>query len=214
MNQKAGQGWRTARRARRVSGPFAGPGAGFTLIELITVVAILGILTMLMVGAVQGIRDKMARDATFQAFQAIDAALQAYYEDWGNKYPWIDVETDSASQFDKADDSKDSVTFCRPAKGLTGDTLGYEDAAATLYAALNLNARHGPYFRGSSPLVIQRRLSGGKTYMVFADGWGRMIRYKKPSDPKKMPPILESDGADEFSEDIDKIRNYDESFYK
>jgi prepilin-type N-terminal cleavage/methylation domain-containing protein len=210
MNHEVGHGRRAARRARRVSGPFAALRAGFTLVELITVVAILGILTILMVGAVQGVRNKIARDATFAAFQAIDAALQSYYEDWGNMYPWIADGTVAGDQFGQADFAPTSPTFCRPAKGQSTD----EDAAGTLYAALNLAARHGPYFRGSSPPVIQRRPSATKSYMVFADGWGRMIRYKKPSDPKKMPPILESDGPDEFSADEDKLRNYGESSYK
>jgi prepilin-type N-terminal cleavage/methylation domain-containing protein len=180
---------------------------GFTLVELITVVAILGILTVLMVGAVQGIRNNIALSNTLAAFKAIDAALEAYYEDWGNMYPWPEAGSGADDQYGVVNAVSTSPTFCRPATKGTNVTEE-EDAAATLYAALTIKANHGPYFRGAAPPVIKKNLPMSQVYWVFADGWGRMIRYKKPADSWK-PPVLESDGADEFSADEDKVRNYD-----
>lgn len=182
---------------------------GFTLVELITVVAILGILTVLMVGAVQGIRNNIALSNTLAAFRAIDAALEAYYEDWGNRYPWIEDGSGTDDQYAKVNSVPTSPLCCRPAPVASGNNVtDEEDRAAILYAALTVKANHGPYFRGAAPPVIKKNLPASQVYWVLADGWGRMIRYKKPTDSWK-PPVLESDGADEFSADEDKVRNYD-----
>jgi prepilin-type N-terminal cleavage/methylation domain-containing protein len=193
----------------------------FTLVELITVVAILGILVTLMVGAVQGARNYVARRATIQMFAALDAALQRYFEDY-NLYPY----TQTVGDYGWVDAS------------LRVTTGQLEDWEATLYKALNSKTRHGPYFQGSSALVISRIIGAGttspKTYYLFADGWGRKIYYRKPSDAiarrnmatadlpptalnlpisaadsgaDKGPPCLESQGADEFYGD-DNIVNY------
>jgi prepilin-type N-terminal cleavage/methylation domain-containing protein len=176
---------------------------GFTLVELLTVVAILGILVTLTVGAVQGIQKNVARRATEEIFAALDAALQRYYDDWG-KYPYhVAVTGEFYGQV--AVDYVPLTTTTAPASTLQ------QRRNAMLYAALTMNQRKGPYFRGGMSQAQPRKITVAgviKVYYVFVDGWGNEVNYlpgtqavpDTPSpavtDTASVPPILESRGAD------------------
>jgi prepilin-type N-terminal cleavage/methylation domain-containing protein len=173
---------------------------GFTLVELITVVAILGILVTLTVGAVQGVRNNAARKATEEIFSALDAALQRYYDDWG-KYPY----TSTTGDFGLVDKTQEEYKF------LADTTFATQmKADATLFAALTINRRRGPYFRGGAAQakIFKTKETGGKTYRAFADGWGREILYV-PGGTITNPPRLESLGVnDDPTALTDNMRNW------
>lgn len=182
--------------------PVCGSGRprGFTLVELITVVAILGILITLTVGAVQGVRNYVARKATEEILAALDAALQRYYDDWG-KYPeTVTPPGTGESVYSQVSDTYIPVSNPSPA-------YAQNARDAMLYAALTMTQRGGPYFKGGMAQARVFRLVDGTSYRAFADGWGREIRYKPasstlsstlPSDLQSAtkPPILQSLGAD------------------
>jgi len=174
---------------------------GFTLVELLTVVAILGILVTLTVGAVQGIQKHVARRATEEILVALDAALQRYYDDWG-KYPY-------------------HVTITSEYYGWVGPNTDYAPLGtalatqasrnAVLFAALTMTQRKGPYFRGGTSQAQPRKITVAgviKVYYVFVDGWGNEVNYlpgtsalpnvpvPAVTDAASVPPILESRGAD------------------
>jgi prepilin-type N-terminal cleavage/methylation domain-containing protein len=198
---------------------------GFTLIELITVVSILGILVMLTVGAVQGVRGNVSRSATQEIFSALDAALQRYYEDWG-KYPHVDknVNDEFFGGVALGTSLKEDL---RP---LGTTSISQAANNAMLYAALTMTQRKGPYFRGATSQARPMKVGTGATatsYFVFVDGWGREILYMTPAiaktrsrtnagqwkaDPNNAgitgtAPVLESMGADEGT-DSDNLFNY------
>jgi len=156
---------------------------GFTLVELITVVAILGILMTLTVGAVQGVRNYVARSATREIFAALDAALQQYYNDWG-KYPYV---------------SSPNVDFGQVAAAyapLTGSSQAAKNGV--LFSALTMSQRKGPYFRGGTSQARRATSGAGastEVYYVFVDGWGNDINYM-PDTTAVAPPVLESLGMD------------------
>jgi len=159
---------------------------GFTLVELITVVAILGILMTLTVGAVQGVRNYVARSATREIFAALDAALQQYYNDWG-KYPMYPSFSTTDADFGPV-----AVAYA-PVSGVTQAAKN-----AVLFAALTMQQRKGPYFRGGISQARRATTGSGastKVYYVFTDGWGNDINYMPDSTPVA-PPILESLGMD------------------
>jgi prepilin-type N-terminal cleavage/methylation domain-containing protein len=195
---------------------------GFTLIELITVVSILGILVMLTVGAVQGVRSNVSRSATQEIFSALDAALQRYYEDWG-KYPHLSATDEFFGVVAPGTSVKEDL---RP----LGTSTSQAANNAMLYAALTMTQRKGPYFRGATSQARPMKVGTGasaKSYFVFVDGWGREILYMTPAiaktrsrtnagqwkaDPSNAgitgtAPVLESMGADEGT-DSDNLFNY------
>lgn len=155
---------------------------GFTLIELITVVAILGILMTLTVGAIQGVRSNVSRNATREIFAALDAALQRYYDDWG-KYPYPTSTTNP-------DLGQVALAYAP-----LGTSSSQNARNATLYAALTMTQRKGPYFKGA---VSQAKAAkaGANVYYVFVDGWGNDINYLPDLYLSAVPPVLESLGAD------------------
>ena len=206
---------------------------GFTLVELLTVITIMAVLVTLLLGAVQSVRRYVAAKATTEMFEALDAALQEYYRDWGS-YPWYKTDGDYGL-VDMTSANSDYAAV----KNLTPDETRN---AAILYIALTTRQRHGPYFRGGVSAAITKKTSTGAIYHVFMDGWGRMIYYMAPSvanaeavappdgivqarsggeqwkppprpddsatpDPSTMPPVLESLGQDEFN-DADNMVNY------
>ena len=196
---------------------------GFTLVELLTVITIMAVLVTLLLGAVQSVRRIVAAKATTEIFEALDAALQEYYRDWGS-YPWSDTSVGDYVQVDLTSANSDYAAV----KDLTpAETLN----AAILYVALTTRSRHGPYFRGGASAAITKGPSTAP-YYVFKDGWGRMIYYMAPAVaqnrtrspalqwapppppadsaplvPNTRPPVLESLGPDEFN-DADNMVNY------
>jgi len=192
------------------------PPRAFTLVELLTVIAIIAILMSLVVGAFTGTKGRVARENTGLMFRALESALQAYYRDWG-AYPYFVEVVMKVNDKDERVMDRVSDTLIPPG--------GSEDleAMGILYAALNTRMRNGPYMPGSSSQTVEIMVSTGvgQAYpvMVYADGWGRPIMYGPPltapnptdgSTPTL--PRLESRGGDEFDKgDNLKNYNYDQS---
>jgi prepilin-type N-terminal cleavage/methylation domain-containing protein len=179
---------------------------GFTLVELLTVVTILAVLVGLVVGAMVGVKNAQSYQATRIMLEALDGALQRYYEDFG-KYPYYTTSTNNTNY---GFIGTGNMPF--PSSG----TSATEDAAeAALYAALTTTARKGPYITGGTQAVL-KRVGATIKYFIFTDGWGRKIRYTwdKASNaypgangPTVVPPRLTSDGPNEAITD-DDVTNY------
>jgi len=169
---------------------------GFTLVELITVVAILGILVMLTVGAVQGVRNYVSRKATEEIFAALDAALQRYYTEWGKFPDTIPAATDT-----KGEGVYGQVNPLDQTLVPLGANANQTSRDAMLYCVLTMTQRGGPYFRGSTSQASTFKFNN-LPYHAFGDGWGREIRYRPdltigpPASAPTRPTILQSLGAD------------------
>ncbi|MCX5671815.1 MAG: type II secretion system protein [Planctomycetota bacterium] len=209
-----------------IGSPKGDPPRAFTLVELLTVIAIIAILMSLIVGAFTGFKGRVARENTGLMFRALESALQAYYRDWG-AYPYFEEvvikvkvpdPSNPGSTKDKDERVMDQVSDTLIPPGGSKDL----EAMGILYAALNARMRNGPYMPGSSSQTVEIMVStGGRAYpvMVYADGWGRPIMYgpplqnPNPADGSRPTlPRLESRGGDEFDKgDNLKNYNYDQS---
>ena len=190
--------------------------AGFTLVELVTVVAILGILVTLGVGAIQAVQTSMARAATIQMFRALETGLDAFYADW-NEYPW---NTGTSVTITPTGEAATKINMGDPTNG--DAIVGLKHASVTdtaqkgmfaLYRGLTLPWRHGPYFRGNASVVSVPIGTTGTFFQAYADGWGRPILYDMPdtaSTIKHLKPKLSSQGprgADAAATEM--LTNYD-----
>jgi prepilin-type N-terminal cleavage/methylation domain-containing protein len=154
--------------------------SAFTLVELLTVMGILGILVALVVGAAHSISQSAARTETEQTLAAIQAGLARYYEDW-HKFPWYE---------DRNQWGGSEHPLTGEVRGGTRNTPGYrplnpretrgDPAAACLYASLNMDERNGPYYAGAAGNIDTVAIQDAERYMVFVDGWERPIRYFQP----------------------------------
>jgi prepilin-type N-terminal cleavage/methylation domain-containing protein len=151
-------------------------GRGFTLVELITVIAILGVLVTFTVAGIPGVKNYINRKATRELLVALDAALQQYYDDWG-KYPY---NMPIGTEFGQVGNTGRPIT-----------DNSDEDRCAVLYIALTVKQRNGPYFKGAASAVATKK-TGATPYYVFVDPWGHTIVYTSS------PPYLKSKGPDEF----------------
>ena len=204
----------------------------FTLVELITVMGILAILTALIVGAAQGLHDRAARDTTVRILAALDAALQRYYDDWG-KFPWYKNESGDLAELlgpvAGSFDDEAVPSYC-PVPLDDQDTGMETKVGAMLYAALNMRERNGPYMSGGAGNVKMVRLKSSQSSeyracRVYVDGWGRPIHYFQPQKDRNTDnlvpmPLLMSEGrTKDFPDDTwdpdtsnskaDNLTNYD-----
>lgn len=86
-------------RARR-PGPLRGPSAGFTLIEMLVVVVILGILAAIAVNVMGGTREKASLAAVQSSARELYIAFEEFYAD-NEMYP--NATTDPSFQLDTFD---------------------------------------------------------------------------------------------------------------
>jgi|WetSurMetagenome_2_1015567.scaffolds.fasta_scaffold115702_2 prepilin-type N-terminal cleavage/methylation domain-containing protein len=166
---------------------------GFTLVELITVIAIMAILVTLLVGAFGGIKNYQAGVSTDQMMSALTAALRQYYAD-NASYPWVDTSIPfSASLATQVGDFKPASADLQPPTGTAGVNVVLDQPSALLYNALSAKHGHGAYFPGGAgETMTKKTLSSGTgtvlyQFPVFVDGWGRQIYYW-PADLAAAPP--------------------------
>lgn len=197
----------------------------FTLVELITVMGILVILTALIVGAAQGLHDRAARETTVRILAALDAALQRYYDDWG-KFPWYKEESGDLAELLGPVAGSDDVQ-ARPGysplprvnPGASVETR----VGAMLYAALNMRERNGPYISSGAGNVKVVRLKSAqyRVCRVYVDGWGRPIHYFQPQGDAEAPLLMSEGRTEDFFNErqqgdiwpsgskADNVTNYD-----
>jgi len=199
-------------------------GGGFTLVELITVMGIIGILVAMVIGAVQAVHDRVCDQNTRGLFAALDAALDSYYHDW-TSYPWHD-KTVAYPLMGVVDPSTNPLSTNAPdaREAMLVPTLGMGHGKSS-----------GGYFSPSGGQVTRRRGATANTYDLFTDGWGRPIKYYPPEmaanppapgrssggsgvsyipgttknaqNKYEGPPVLESTGRSE-TDDADNLVNY------
>ncbi|WP_414664388.1 prepilin-type N-terminal cleavage/methylation domain-containing protein [Horticoccus sp. 23ND18S-11] len=175
-------------RVRRQSG-----GAGFTLLELLTVIAVIAILFTLSVGAIRGVKQRAAIARARAEIAALTQALENYKRHYGD-YP----QTGNAAQ----------------ATPIVGGAIGTAQAQALLLNALigvygptSFATRiNGPTLIEVSKFVLEIPLTTATT-ATFAvpqgsppikqvvancllDPWGnRYMYYYKPAPTPGRPPV-------------------------
>jgi prepilin-type N-terminal cleavage/methylation domain-containing protein len=176
--------------AREAPRPAGGRG-GFSLLELVTVVAIMGILTGLIAVSVAGIGRRQRIAGTRDLLAALSAALRDYAADHNDRFPW----TSDTGVMHKVRSDLDVGT---------GDLK----EEVVLYLALTARERKGPYYRGDlSHTIVIDEAAGLR---VFGDAWKRPIQYTPPQGGE-VAPRLRSDGPDpDPGETDDDIYNYDD----
>ena len=161
-------------------------GRAFTLVELITVMAIMAILVGMIVGVAPRIQDAWRARITRTRLLAVVAALQAYAEDYSGKFPY-------SSSSDKIMVKVDDQAIL--GVNLSSAPSEYKEEVV-LYGALTSTRRRGPYYKGAGGQTVVRKGTGDKEFNLFADGWERPILYKYDSTSKELQVrSLGKDGA-------------------
>lgn len=140
--------------------------SGFTLIELVVVIAILAVLAAMSISGFRWWNQKAAEDKTQLLFRETGRALESYYKDYGS-YPESTTanETSSVILYEKL--------FGDNFDGSGSAHNGKPDNGATVYLE-SLN----PERKGSALMV---NLEGSK--YVLIDGWDNPIYYLSGADP-------------------------------
>lgn len=156
---------------------------GFTLMELITVVAILGLLMTLLAVAVPAMMREWRIRQTRALLTTLSKSVTAYATDYNGVFPWYSNTGDRMGQVRSDLRPTPSGNLPDDDDSLKGETV--------LYLALTSNIRKGPYYRGDQRGHVTR-VDG---YGIFVDSWGRPIHYYPVDDPdEQATPLLESEG--------------------
>lgn len=97
--------------------------AAFTLVELLVVVAVIGILAGLVLAAMGGIQKRGARAKAESDIQAISAAIEEYRRQYGNFPPtnsnslYAELTSDTSAG---ANLTNTTIVFLEPAPGMVG----------------------------------------------------------------------------------------------
>ncbi len=159
-------------------------GRAFTLVELITVMAIMAILMAMIVGVVPRIQDAWRARITGTRLLAVVAALQSYAEDYNGKYPWTADDGSIRDVTTTTGFNEWSILFPGTPQVAPSSSWPYYKEAI-LYAALTSTLRRGPYYKTAGGQTVVRK-DGIKEFNLLADGWERPILYKYDSTSKEL----------------------------
>jgi prepilin-type N-terminal cleavage/methylation domain-containing protein len=87
---------------------------GFTLVELLIVIVILGILATIVVFAVRGITDQGQTSSCKATAKTYEVAIEAYYARWGNAVNPTGAQLEAANLIRKYDPTHVAVTSASP----------------------------------------------------------------------------------------------------
>jgi type II secretory pathway pseudopilin PulG len=156
-----------------------------TLIEIITVVAVMGLLMTLIAVTAPGIMRRWRIHQTEGLLAALDTALNAYATDHNGFFPWH-------RNLPNQNMARPRGSLPNPSGSLPDDDDGL-DGEAVLHMALTSAIRRGPYYTGGQKWQVIR--VGNNKHPVFADAWGRPIHYYAITDAdEQATPLLESEG--------------------
>jgi len=171
-----------------------GGGRAFTLIELITVMAIMATLMAMIVGVAPQIQDAWRARITRTRLLAVVSALQAYAGDYNGKYPgpaaWATTGSPIRDVTTTTGFKEWDVLFQAVKPSSAWEY--YEEAI--LYAALISATRRGPYYKAAGGQTVVRK-DGIQEFNLLADGWERPILYEYSTTTGLLVRSLGKDGA-------------------
>lgn len=142
----------------------------FTMIELLTVVAIIAVLAGIAVGVANLIADKSASAKTEGTIKALELALNMYKDKFGH-YPAV------------------SIT---PKALIIEDSSILESSNAAKFEVSLWKFLDQKLINTSTEKIV----ISGTTYRYFKDGWNRPLLYRSPGQYNKTTFDLGSVGAD------------------
>ncbi|MCK4960345.1 MAG: type II secretion system protein [Planctomycetes bacterium] len=181
---------------------------GFTLLEIIVVVAVLAILASLVVGVGRRLREQAEERLAKGAIDIIVLALDEYYSFHG-KYPFEAIQpyisTDLKLLDDLTDGTSDGIDGTVGGTGTHNDL--YSSSEALFYFLDNTPTSRGLIRTISATLISNKGDNGlpltititGSSSAIdlvrFIDPWGKSLRYTYDRSTDSFP-LVESAGVD------------------
>lgn len=161
-----------------------GAAKAFTLIELLTVIAVIGVLTAITFGVVRGVQDRAAIQQARVELSALATALEAYKKHYGD-YPRVTTTTGDTG----------SLQLFQALNGQRGPTGADLDPRQKAFLDAGLFTLEDP----DADVTADNRI---------VDPWGRPYRYLyNPAHTSwnKRPYLLFSLGPTTGSDDVDTM---------
>jgi prepilin-type N-terminal cleavage/methylation domain-containing protein len=129
--------------------------AGFTIVELLIVIVVIGILAALVLNTFQGVQER-ARDTERRTdINSVATQLEAYYADFGH-YPSGSTTTDTCGENNSGVYTGDCGLDVLTTRGLDSDALSQPDSTAISVVATTPTPASGNYYYEPSSCTSER----------------------------------------------------------